>query len=97
MAPEPQFQTVEGQTYRTVTLDEWMMPLDPQHPARAELKDLRMKLAAALQTIDELERENSELNGQMIKAQMAYETKNRTDQDPAGMAGGPEGEAPAAP
>lgn len=70
MATQPQVITVEGKNYRSVSLDEWMIPLAPDHPAREELKQLRLTLASHMEAIDKLERENSELNQQLIKLQL---------------------------
>lgn len=67
MAVEPQFQTVEGTAYRTVTLDEWLLPLAADHPARQELIQLRLQLAGALEAIDTLEKENAAANAKLIK------------------------------
>lgn len=52
---------------RWVTLDEWMAPLDKDHPARKELFALRMNLGSAMAQIDKLERLNASLHQQFIE------------------------------
>lgn len=54
--------TIEGKRYRSVSLDEWMMQLQKDHPARQELIDLRLKLAGLTAKVSELEAENASLN-----------------------------------
>ncbi len=49
---------------RWATLDEWLLPLPKDHPARRELHSLRSKLGAALAAIDKLERDNASLHQQ---------------------------------
>lgn len=71
---------VEGKRYRSVTLDEWMMQLQADHPARAELAQLRQTAASALEAVDKLERENSELNRQLIRVQL-QQTKQPKEKD----------------
>ncbi len=72
---QPQTIVVEGKNYRSVSLDEWMIPLAPDHPAREELKQLRLTVATQMEQIDKLERENSELNQQLIKVQLQTSTQ----------------------
>ena len=54
-------------TGRWATLEEWMMPLAKDHPARKELFSLRMSLASAMAQIDKLERQNASLHQQFIE------------------------------
>lgn len=83
MAAQSQIITVEGKNYRSVSLDEWMIPLAPDHPAREELKQLRLTIATQMEQIDKLERENSELNQQLIKVQL--QTSTQVKLQPIGM------------
>ena len=58
-------------TGRWATLEEWMMPLDKEHPARKELFALRMRLANAMAQIDKLERQNASLHQQFVEQELA--------------------------
>jgi len=77
----PVFIEVEGKRYRSVSLDEWIMQLQAGHPARAELATLRSTAASALEAVDKLERENSELQRQLIKVQLQQTNAARAGQE----------------
>lgn len=78
---DPKFIEFEGQRLRSVTLDEWMMALDNDHPARLELGDLRRTAMKALEAVDKLERENVELAEDARKLQAEIGKVNQRNKE----------------
>jgi hypothetical protein len=70
---------------RWASLEEWMMPLGKDHPARKELHTIRMNLASAMSQIDKLERLNAELHQRLVKKRSSYYA-NRLEDTPAEQA-----------
>ena len=70
----------EGKRYVSVSLDEWMGQLQNDHPAREELKQIRLTVIRALEHIDRLEKDNAALHNQLEQARIYVESlRNQTD------------------
>jgi hypothetical protein len=70
-------QMIDGKLYRSVSLDEWMSQLASDHPAVAELREIRLKLAEAVRQLDRFEAENAALHQQILTYQLQKQPKEK--------------------